>query len=231
MQCETRARAPARPTALLKTIAAAILAASAGLSSAQPTEPGKTHSGPTAANAHAMCLGCHGIAGYRTAFPVVYHVPLIGGQQPAYIVNALKAYASGERAHPSMRGIAAGLSEEVARDLAQRYGAAIRPAGAARSVRAAAAQGRTPSEAGRAKAAQLCAACHGAAGDKPADAQYPVLAGQYHDYLVRAITDYKIGRRNNPVMKGFAAQLSKEDIDQLAAWFASQRSNLHVLPR
>src|SRR4249920_3935333 len=59
-------------------------------------------------NAHrnkiAMCIGCHGIPGYKTAFPEVYHVPKIAGQQPAYIVNALKAYKSGERSHPSMRG-------------------------------------------------------------------------------------------------------------------------------
>ena len=72
----------------------------------------------------AMCEGCHGIAGYKTAFPSTYHVPLIGGQQPAYIVNALKAYKSGERSHPSMRGIAASLSEEDMKKYADYYGAA-----------------------------------------------------------------------------------------------------------
>ena len=66
----------------------------------------------------AMCEGCHGIQGYKTAFPSVYHVPLIAGQQPAYIVAALKAYKSGERSHPSMRGIAAGMSEEDMKRLA-----------------------------------------------------------------------------------------------------------------
>src|SRR5258708_29098884 len=53
-------------------------------------------------NKIAMCIGCHGIPGYKTAFPEVYHVPRIAGQQPAYIVNALKAYKAGERSHPSM---------------------------------------------------------------------------------------------------------------------------------
>ena len=81
-------------------------------------------------------------------------------------------------------------------------------------------------ERGRDKAAQVCAACHGAQG-KPSDPNQPILAGQYYDYLVRALTDYKIGRRNNPIMKGFAAQLSTKDIEDLAAWFASQKSNLH----
>ena len=45
-------------------------------------------------NKTAMCVGCHGIPGYKTAFPDVYHVPKIAGQQPGYIINALKAYKS-----------------------------------------------------------------------------------------------------------------------------------------
>ena len=69
-----------------------------------------------------MCIGCHGIPGYKTAFPEVYHVPKIGGQQPGYIVNALKAYKSGERWHPSMRAIAASLSEEQMAAYAAYYG-------------------------------------------------------------------------------------------------------------
>jgi cytochrome c553 len=73
-------------------------------------------------NFRAQCVGCHGIPGYKTAFPEVYHVPKIAGQQPAYIVNALKAYKSGERSHPSMRGIAASLSEEDMKELAEYYG-------------------------------------------------------------------------------------------------------------
>ena len=75
-------------------------------------------------NAHAMCIGCHGIPGYKTAFPDVYHVPKIAGQQPGYIINALKAYKSGERSHPSMRGIAASLSDEDMKKLADYYGGA-----------------------------------------------------------------------------------------------------------
>jgi len=70
----------------------------------------------------AMCVGCHGIPGYKTAFPSVYHVPKIAGQQPAYIVAALKAYKSGERSHPSMRGIAASLTDEDMKKYADYYG-------------------------------------------------------------------------------------------------------------
>lgn len=83
-------------------------------------------------------------------------------------------------------------------------------------------------DSGKSKAAQVCAACHGAEGTKPSAPDQPILAGQHYDYLVRALTDYKIGKRNNPIMKGFAGQLSKQDIEDLAAWFSSQRSALHV---
>ena len=72
---------------------------------------------------HAQCIGCHGIPGYKTAYPIVYHVPKIAGQQPGYIIAALKAYKSGERSHPSMRGIAASLTEEQMKQLADYYGA------------------------------------------------------------------------------------------------------------
>jgi cytochrome c553 len=77
-------------------------------------------------NKTAMCIGCHGIPGYKTAFPAVYHVPKIAGQQPAYIVAALKAYKAGERSHPSMRGIAGSLSDQDMADLAAYYGASAK---------------------------------------------------------------------------------------------------------
>jgi cytochrome c553 len=92
---------------------------------------------------------------------------------------------------------------------------------------AGAAQAKGNAETGKTKAAQVCAACHGPDGNKPSAPDQPILAGQHYDYLVRALTDYKIGRRNNPIMKGFAAQLSKQDIEDLAAWFANQKSALH----
>ena len=77
---------------------------------------------------------------------------------------------------------------------------------------------------GQKKAAEVCAACHGPDGAKPSAPDQPVLAGQYYDYLVQALSDYKIGRRTNPIMKGFAGQLSKQDIEDVAAWFSSQKS-------
>ena len=69
----------------------------------------------------SMCVGCHGIPDYKTAYPHVYHVPMITGQQPVYLFNALQAYKSGARSHPSMRGVAQSLSEQDMADLAAYY--------------------------------------------------------------------------------------------------------------
>ena len=81
---------------------------------------------------------------------------------------------------------------------------------------------------GQKKAAQVCAACHGPDGNKPSAPDQPVLAGQYEDYLVRALSDYKNGRRNNAIMKTFAGQLSQEEVEDVAAGFSSQpRTSLH----
>ena len=68
-----------------------------------------------------MCQGCHGIDGWRTAYPEVYSVPKIAGQQPAYLVAALKAYRSGDRSHPSMKAIAASLTDADMANLAAYY--------------------------------------------------------------------------------------------------------------
>ena len=69
----------------------------------------------------SMCAGCHGIPGWRTAYPTVYSVPRLGGQHAEYMVAALKAYKSGERSHPSMVAIAGSLSEQDMEDLAAYY--------------------------------------------------------------------------------------------------------------
>ena len=79
-------------------------------------------------------------------------------------------------------------------------------------------------DAGKAKAGQVCAACHGPDGNKPSSPDQPVLAGQHYDYLVKALSDYKSGKRTNAIMKGMAASLEKKDIENLAAWFSSQKT-------
>ena len=79
-----------------------------------------------------------------------------------------------------------------------------------------------------AKKAETCKACHGEAGNKPIQPDYPVLAGQHYDYLVSALNQYKAGKRKNASMNGFAAALKPEDIRDLAAYFSAQKSELHT---
>ena len=101
---------------LISVAAACGLLAAAGLSHA--ADAGDPAAGKSK---NAMCIGCHGIPYYHTAFPDVYHVPKIGGQHAAYIVKALQEYKSGNRSHPSMRAIAASLSDKDMADLAACY--------------------------------------------------------------------------------------------------------------
>ena len=71
-----------------------------------------------------QCQGCHGIPGWKTAFPEVYHVPKLGGQNAAYIIAALKEYKTGDRDFATMRAIASGLSDQDMQDIAAYYSGA-----------------------------------------------------------------------------------------------------------
>lgn len=77
-------------------------------------------------------------------------------------------------------------------------------------------------DAGAAKVKEVCAACHGVDGNSQVP-DYPKLGGQYPDYLAKALRDYKAGRRKNPIMAGMAAPLTAADIDNVAAYYASQQ--------
>jgi len=87
-----------------------------------PTQAQTTGNAEAAKGKISMCIGCHGIPMYRTAFPEVYSVPMIAGQSPEYIVKALQAYRAGDRGHLSMQGIARSLSDQDMADLAAYYG-------------------------------------------------------------------------------------------------------------
>jgi cytochrome c553 len=75
--------------------------------------------------------------------------------------------------------------------------------------------------AGQKIATEKCQACHAADGNST-NPQYPRLAGQHANYIERALTEYKSGSRSNPIMAGFAAGLSEQDVKDVAAWFSSQ---------
>ncbi len=176
----------------------------------------------------AMCVGCHGMTGYRASFPEVHKVPLLGGQSASYIVAALKAYKSGERKHPSMRGIASDLSEQDIADLAAYYTSA----GASRTAMGQAASDVNQAEALLAKGA--CVSCHGKGLSNPISPAYPYIAGQYPDYLYVALKAYKttdrelIGR-GNPVMAGVAKQFSNQELKVLAEYVASLPTRLKTV--
>jgi cytochrome c553 len=80
--------------------------------------------------------------------------------------------------------------------------------------------------AGKQKSA-LCASCHGEDGNSDNSA-FPRLAGQYESFLVRALNEYKLGNRTNPMMMGFASTLTEQDIIDVAAFYASQKKGLTI---
>lgn len=154
------------------------------------------------------CMGCHGIEFYKNAYPK-YSVPKIGGQNELYVVTALEQYQSGARRHPTMRGLATTLSAQDRTDLASWFSSIA-------SINSTATPVGTPPA-----AAAACTACHGSDGVGTLD-EYPNLAGQHADYLAQALNDYRTGKRRNPIMSTFAAQLTPEDIQAVAAYFANQ---------
>ena len=158
-------------------------------------------------NLSNTCLGCHGIPGYRNAYPN-YSVPKLEGQHPEYIVTALKAYRAGERSHITMHSQASSLSDQDMADIAAYFsGEPLKSDGKP--------EGQAP------QAAQVCVACHGQDGIGITP-QYPSLAGQHPDYIVRALSEYKKGGRKNPVMATFAGQLNAEQMRQLAQYYSQQ---------
>jgi cytochrome c553 len=162
------------------------------------------------------CIGCHGINGYKNAYPM-YSVPKLLGQSPDYLVAALHEYRDGDRSFITMHAQAEELSDQDMADIAAYFaGTPLKPTGKP--------EGTVP------KAAALCVSCHGQDGVAIAP-MYPSLAGQHEDYLVRALDEYKRGGRKNPIMTGFAANLSDEDIETIAEYFSHLTPSLGTEPR
>lgn len=154
------------------------------------------------------CMGCHGIEGYRNAYPS-FRVPRLGGQHAEYIVLALKGYRDQTRGHGTMHAQAATMSEQDMWDVAAFFASQG-------EIR----QGPEVVTPGKEKAT-TCAACHGERGISITP-MWPSLAGQHEDYLIHALRHYKTNVRKDPVMGGLAMPLSEEDIRDLAAYYAAQ---------
>lgn len=181
----------------------------AGLMATPALAAGDAEQGAILASA---CLGCHGIPGYRNAYPS-YRVPKLGGQHEDYIVIGMNAYKSESRQHPTMQAQTAGLSEQNIKDLAAYFSAQGELASGT-------AKTGTRIERGKEKST-TCTACHGESGIS-ALPNWPTLAGQHEDYLQQAMTQYKLGSRTDPVMAGQVLNLSEDDIEDLAAYYAAQ---------
>lgn len=179
----------------------------------------------------SMCIGCHGIPGYRASFPEVYNVPKISGQNGAYIVAALTAYAKGERKHPTMRGIAGSLTEQDMKDLgafyAQHGGV---PTPAPETVPA-------PSdEVANLLQKGLCISCHGANFNKPISEAYPKLAGQPADYLYVALRSYQHPKegtwgRDNAIMANQIKDFKPAELKALAKYLSSLPGEMKTVPQ
>jgi cytochrome c553 len=153
------------------------------------------------------CLGCHGIPGYRNAYPS-YRVPKLGGQMAGYLELALKGYRDGTRQHPTMVAQATSLTDQEIADVSA-YLASI----GNETVAAGGTQGASFEK------AMVCAACHGANGIS-VNAAWPTLAGQHEDYLLNALKQYKSGKRGDVVMGAQAQLIADEDMPALARYFS-----------
>lgn len=160
------------------------------------------------------CAGCHGVPGYRNAYPS-YHVPKLGGQNADYIEIALQGYRRGTRGHPTMHAQASSLADQDIADIAAYLSTVEGDPAAGKSD----ADALTIEE-GRRKAG-ACAQCHGEAGIAAAP-QWPNLAGQHESYLEHALEQYKTGARVDGLMQPLAVPLDEETIEQLAAYYAAQ---------
>lgn len=164
------------------------------------------------------CLGCHGIPGYRNAYPS-YRVPKLGGQKAAYLEVALRGYRDQTRSHPTMSAQASSLSDQDIQDLAA-YLSSVN------NEKVLAGGGEAPAL----EQAVTCAACHGQNGIAMAP-NWPTLAGQHEDYIVHALQQYRAGKRTDPVMKPMADSLAEEDIALLAKHFSRLEGLETVKPK
>lgn len=152
------------------------------------------------------CVGCHGQSGHSTNA----QWPNLAAQQPAYLVNQLKAFKSGNRSNAIMQSMAANLSNEDMDNLAA-YFSSQKPAKASADTELA--------KSGEAKAS-MCLGCHGQTAE--GNGQFPRLAGQHPGYIEQQLNNFKAGSRKSGPMQSITANLSESDIKALAAYFGAK---------
>ncbi len=175
-----------------------------------------------------MCIGCHSIPGYQASFPEIHKVPMIAGQGAKYLAASLTAYQKGDRKHPTMRGIAASLSEQDIADLAAFY---EQQAKAPETVKAAP---QPTAEVAELLKKGNCVSCHGADFSKPIDGSYPKIGGQHGDYLYVALRSYQtVGNpqvgRSNAIMAGMVQPFTRAELKALAKYIATVPGDLKTV--
>ncbi|HEX8778282.1 MAG TPA: c-type cytochrome [Rhodanobacter sp.] len=167
----------------------------------------------------APCMACHGVDGGGMA---VNGYPRLAGLDAAYLQRQLDDFANGARSNPVMQPNASALSEEERAALAKYYSALPVPAHA---VAAPAAAGATLATRGDwSRGLPACVRCHGPGG-MGVGANFPPLAGQSAAYIASQLRAWQQGtRRNDPLqlMQHVAKQLTPQEVDAVAGWFAAQ---------
>jgi len=178
------------------------------------------------------CIGCHGDKGNSEV--LIY--PNLSKQHPEYIEKQLKHFKDGDRKNAAMNNFSAPLTEQEIADLGAYFknpevkAAAVAPTASVALVKRPKGKVSVMGDAAKGKAlAATCAACHGNDGNALVP-MYPKIAGQHEAYLVKQLVEFKSGTRADPVMAGMVAALSEEDMKNLAAYFATQKTSKSATP-
>ncbi len=153
----------------------------------------------------SSCFGCHGQKGISS----ISQLPNLAAQQPAYLVNQLKAFKSGNRSNATMEAIAKNLDIKDMENISA-YFSSQKPAKI--TTQSAAPKSSLDN-------ANICLGCHGV--DAEGKGQFPKLAGQHPDYLEQQLKNFKVGLRKNGPMQAITANLNESEIKALAAYFGS----------
>jgi len=187
----------------------------------EPAVVGDAETGKTLAD--AACAKCHGMDG------VLAHsgAPFIAGLEQDYLIRSLLAYADGSRKHDKMKAIVDKLGPEKLADVSAYYAQLETPwRGAVRSVKSKRTlQDKKVIAAGK-KLAARCNSCHGAEGNAARSDVVPRLAGMSTEYFIPALESYFSGKRQHGIMKLFKKSTSPQDINNLAAYYATRKPKM-----
>ncbi len=151
-----------------------------------------------------QCAACHGVKGISPG-PVW---PNLAGQKAEYLATQIKLFQSGERNEPQMSPFVANLTEADINALADYY--ASLPS---------ASKTQSESEVAAVNTRAFCISCHGIKGES-VNSEWPNLAGQKSNYILKQLKDYKSGKRKNPLMNQIASEINQQQMDEIADYYS-----------